>query len=184
MDREVLSGVVALGGKGLEAEDRVIRGYVAARGESGGILRRQDERYYQHVVWRSVLARWNALLERNPLGAGKQIDLEVMNDGTPHYFEMECWLSKSGKRELKGIRTDVEMVGRRPNGYMLVFSANPPGTTKENLAWLESQHRNPGEAQSAGPGLREDSREIHMFLTQDAKGDEVEFWIAGWAITV
>ena len=63
MSTEVLKEVVALGGLALQAEDRLVRA-VYHKGEQGGLVRMQNERYYQFIVWRAIPPKWHADLER------------------------------------------------------------------------------------------------------------------------
>ena len=60
----ILKDIVQIGGRALQEEDEYISYAVANHsGEHGGLLRVELERYYQFVVWRSLLTRYSSKIE-------------------------------------------------------------------------------------------------------------------------
>jgi len=59
---------------------------------------------------------------------------------------------------------------------MLIFSANPPGTTREHLRWLS-------ENLPVGPPRDDSAWEFYSFPTVNPQGIEGEFWVAGHQLT-
>jgi hypothetical protein len=85
----LLDDVIIRGGRALEDEDRQIRTLVQHHGLRGGLLRMEYERFYQFIVWKSLLAKYDAAIEYNHMGY--LTDLMIRDDGGPKIFEMKCW---------------------------------------------------------------------------------------------
>ena len=96
MSASILKEVVTLGGLALQSEDCLLRAAVHIRQEHGGLVRVLNERYFQFVVWRAILPRWHADIERATW------DLTVTTNDKKHFFEMKNWRGKSGDDQLKG----------------------------------------------------------------------------------
>ncbi|HVB17790.1 MAG TPA: hypothetical protein VNF04_14735 [Stellaceae bacterium] len=167
MSEDILREVVTLGGLALELEDCLVRTAVYNRGKHGGLVRNQNERYYQFVVWRAVLARWDAVTEKTTEGW----DLKVIVNDQNHYFEMKNWKNGQESRQFRNMQKDVDKLYNVENGYILIISDNPRGQTDANLDYL-SKHL---------VGLGKDSQE-YRFCTYAESGDRHEFWIAGWTV--
>ena len=60
----LLDSVIEIAGSALEAEDRYVLGCSTATGKKGGLLRIPNERYYQFVVCRGLLSRWDTIPEK------------------------------------------------------------------------------------------------------------------------
>lgn len=169
MSGSVLSEVITRGGLALQAEDCSIRAAVRHRDEHGGLVRLQNERFYQFIVWRAILPVWHAEVERE--GSS---DLIVKKENESHYFEMKKWMSATGNKEIPGMKSDVEKLKKcHKCGYLIVFSANPAGQTAKNLAYL----------QCSVSGLEAAARETAIFDTEDQNGQPIQFWLAGWPIS-
>ena len=145
------------------------------RGEVGGILRLNNERYYQFSLWRAVLSGWNARVEE------QSHDLVIVDpsDSSKHLaiFEMKRWMGARGDepKVVKDITRDIERLqkSKAHNSVLVIFSANPRGKMDENLAFFEKLFFS---------GVSQPQRETYCFPTVDARADKVEFWVAFWPI--
>lgn len=131
-----------------------------------GQFRMPNERYYQFLIWRAILHKWHAEVEK------ERWDLTVVADGARHVFEMKRWFSEAGFREIPGIRRDIAKLGLLPHGYMLIFSANPPKDTDTQLKWLEDKLQ----------GIEKASLVDYRLPTFNGLGNAIEFWVAGWPV--
>jgi hypothetical protein len=109
-----LGDIVTLGGLALQAEDCAIRAALHHRGEHGGLVHMENERYHQFIVWRAILPIWHAVLERE-----EGTDIIISKDGIKHYFELKNWRGATGDDQLGSIRRDVRKLQPRENGYCL-----------------------------------------------------------------
>lgn len=168
MISSVLEEVITRGSLALQVEDCAIRAAVRHRGERGGLVRLQNERFYQFIVWRAILPVWHAVVE---LGWR---DLIVDDGHDRHHFEMKKWMTAAGETEIAGMKNDVaKLKASQKNGYLIVFSANPPEATDGSFAYLLSM-----------VGDLDSSAGKHAaFLTEDQDGRSTHFWVAGWPIS-
>jgi len=166
--RSVLGEVVRLGGLALQAEDCLIQAAVRRRGEHGGLARMENERYHQFIIWRAVLPLWHAVIERE---RGTDLILEC-EDGK-HFFEMKNWRGASGDEQLPRMQKDIDKLQKRARGHFLVTAINPKESTDENFVHLAKNLN----------GLLWDAREKYRFPTKGLKGNDLEFWIAGWSVS-
>jgi hypothetical protein len=118
------------------------------------------------------MSQWDATVETAI--EGRQVDLVLNISGQLTAIEMKTWKSDSGEPELPKIQDDVRRLVHLDvsNGCMMLFSANPPGITFENVVWLGQRI-----PELAGAPMRH-----YGFLTVDPKGDPSEFWVAGWLV--
>ncbi|WP_428484094.1 hypothetical protein [Rhodopila sp.] len=139
MATNFLKDFIIRAGAALEAEDRLIMGSGHVRGESGGILRLNNERVYQFILWRAVLSSWNAKVEE------RTHDLVIFDPTDPSkhlaIFEMKKWMAARGLPELPGILTDIKRLNASdaPNTALIIFSANDRGDMDKQLTWLEER---------------------------------------------
>lgn len=167
---DVLENLIYRAGTGLEAEDRLLIGAGRVRGENGGLLRLVNERYYQFIVWRSVLSTWRATVEES------RHDLHLADaNGLAAIVEMKGWWSPNGEKELPGIGRDLAKLDScaTPVALLMVFSANPRGTVDEQKRCFE---------QEVFKGRIVPRSEIYSFPTFGQEGNEVDFWVAAWEI--
>lgn len=124
------------------------------------------ERFYQFVVWKSLLGKYDASVEFNH--GGHLVDLVIVHDGAPHIFEMKYWREET----TTGIYSDIARLQSFPKGgFLLIFSANPKNLTDENIQSIE---------ELSGIG---GSASCYRFPTESLKGDaSYEFWFAGWPV--
>ena len=168
-----LSELIKIAGAALEQEDRYILGCSKATGKHGGIMRFENERYYQFLTLRGLCSRCDAEIERALEPNQFLHDLVMSEDGLPYAVaEMKCWLAGSGEPELPSIRKDVHKLSNAKceAAYMIIFSANPTGTA-ENVDWLK------GKIPELGS-----KHELYAFPTFDREDQEREFWVAGFQI--
>lgn len=162
-----LQEVVTLGGLALQSEDCAIRAAVYHRDEHGGLVWVDNERQRQFIVWRAILPVWSAVLERED-----RTDLIVHCEGAKHHFEMKNWTGYSGEHQLPHIQRDIRKVQPHENGYLLITSINPIGSTDANLEFLLRRV----------DGLDAVSRRDFRFRTVGKDGKPLECWIAGWRV--
>jgi hypothetical protein len=161
----LLQDVVALGGRALEAEDRHLRAIAQGRGQHGGLLRTESERYYQFIVWKSVIEKYDAEVEYKY--DGSFVDLVVNYNGVQHFFEMKNWRETPTWR----MRCEIVRLHSLGGGFLLVFAANPTNMTDENIRLIRDL-----------PGIG-GSFSCSRFPTEDPKtGKPFEFWFAGWSV--
>ena len=170
-----LARLVDLAGMAIESEDRQILEATAANPTAklrrgGGILRFNNERFYQFIVAKSLLSMpYKVVVEVD------FHDLVLEEPDTGKRFavvEMKRWMSASGERELPGIRTDMFKKLQKASAthkLMLLFSANPPGQMHEQINWLLAKLNLPLDRWSS-----------YCFTTSDQNNAAVEFWIAGF----
>jgi predicted AAA+ superfamily ATPase len=173
-----LERLIQTAGMALEAEDRYMLGAVTANqiaydGESGGILRINNERYYQFIVAR-------ALMSSMPYKVKVEVDthdllLEAPKTGERiAVIEMKRWMSSTGEKEISGIRRDL--FEKLPSAkaelkLMLIFSANPPNQMQKQISWLSEKLDIPT-----------DKWKTHSFATVNEAGLPFEYWTAGYQV--
>ncbi len=166
----LLDSVIDIAGRALEAEDRYVLGCSTATGKKGGLLRIPNERYYQFVVCRGLLSRWDTVPEKWGHDAMIFINGEVST-----VIEMKCWLTESGLREVRGIRDDVGKLqnAKSKSAIMVIFSVNPDGQTEQNIEFLGDHV----------PELKTAAKRVYSFPTiQLFEPDHANFWVCGWQI--
>lgn len=170
--------LINIAGMALEAEDRYMLGAVTANriayeGESGGILRINNERYYQFIVARALMSSMHYKVK-------VEVDSHDLLLVTPKanerfaVIEMKRWMSPAGGQEIPGIRRDLFEklpAAKAELKLMLLFSANPPGQMKEQIGWLSEKL-----------GVSKDLWETYSFETVDETGSPVEYWTAGYQV--
>lgn len=162
--------LVSLAGAALEAEDRYILGCSTISNKKGGLLRFPNERYYQFVVCRGWLSRWDTTPERHLHDAVISVD-----DGDVATIEMKCWRSDNGEPEISGIRRDIEKLKKTGwSAFMMIFSANEASQTEGNFAFLYERL----------PELRACAHKVYSFPTVSpfVADRQVDFWVAGWQL--
>jgi hypothetical protein len=170
-------------GIGLENEDRNIIGSSIIHNKSGGILISPQERFFQHIIWKSVYNAWNIGVERNFFGNQydfvKFIDNE--NNVCDCYFELKKWFTPQGEQEIPGICEDIRRlsIDEINNSVFILVSANERGQMMEQIKWLSERVFN-----SCGFKLPNDQMESFCFDTISPLGDNSEFWIAAWPIKI
>jgi hypothetical protein len=173
MANDFLKDFTIRAGAALEAEDRLIIGSGHIRGEVGGILRLNNERYYQFILWKAVLSSWNAKVEE------QSHDLVIFDpsnsDKALAIFEMKKWMSPNGLPELSGILHDIKRLNAcdAPNAALIIFSANNRGEMDKQLEWFEEH---------VFAGIPKPQRETYCFPTVSPHTPAAEFWIAVWPI--
>jgi len=140
-----LKRLVDVCGHALEAEDRFIAGCVATNREMYkddlplGILRFNNERYYQFVCLRGMMSGmpYAADVERGTY----DIVLYEPGTGDSRSFaavgEIKRWMGASGEAEIPAIQEDMEKLRRGTcPGFQVIITASRRGKTEENLQWL------------------------------------------------
>lgn len=174
--------------KELQTEDDYLRGAVVAnpgtyppngKDSLSGLLRFNNERYYQYVVGKGLLRSYPYVvgLEKG----SEMFDLALKEQGQVNGFfaavEMKRWMSPAGKVEIPAIQNDIQELlnakAHLKHALILIFSANIRDTAKikENINWL-SGHLKPENTQW----------EYRFFPTFNNQGTPVFFWIAGYQV--
>ena len=180
---DYLKSLIQIAGAALETEDRYLLGAVAANkkvyaNEYGGIIRLNNEHYYQRIVARALMSSFPFVAK---LEYKERHDLVLLypND-INHWFavvEMKRWMSTTGKKELEPIKTDLSKIKKAvqngaEHGLMMLFSANPTGNTEQYISDL-----------SIDLGIA-NLWEIYSFPSIGGKGEPIEFWVAGYQVTL
>ncbi|ABA57640.1 hypothetical protein Noc_1136 [Nitrosococcus oceani ATCC 19707] len=178
-----LKRLIKIAGTALEAEDRFLREAIAKNrtaypSEKCGILRNNNERYYQFIIWRALVSSF-------PFTARIEIQSHdlVLNypDDASKWFaviEMKRWMSSTGEVEIPGIIRDINdklRPSHAKNTLMLIFSAGPSGTINTEFGWLSKR---------LGISQVEDCSawENYYFPTVNRVGEDVDFWLAGYQV--
>lgn len=177
-----LQQLIQIAGAALKAEDRLILSGIAANPTAypdcnGGILRFDNERYYQFVIARALITSTFRLAVTVET---KYYDL-VLHDSknaAKHFaaIEMKRWPSENGVSEIKKIKKDMDKLRScgAEHALMLIFSAQPKNAkdSKDHLEWL-SEQLGVTAAADCSAGV------IYPFDTRDKQGRASEFWVAG-----
>lgn len=166
-----------LAAEGLKLEDKILRRLARKNAsvysppeEQAGILRFNNEHYYQFLVARHLVG---TLPYRVEAEVNKQdlILLDPSSNLPLATVEMKRWMSASGEREINGIRQDMEgKLAASPvdQRIMMVFSANPSSVADlANLRILAGF-------------LGDDPSKWHQvsFDTIGQSGESFSFWVA------
>jgi len=179
---DVLVRIVNIAASALESEDRFVLGCLRANRAAypegdGGILRINNERYYQFIITRALFSSFEYLVK--PEVADH--DLIAFYPSSEKWFavvEMKRWMSPKGKQELPAIRRDVIKLREETRAnlrLMLIFSANPEGSTKENIKWL-------CENLDTTQVLSEGDLYHRVFQTVGSDGQPLEFWVGAFEV--
>ena len=173
---EDLKRLVECAGRALECEHRYLVHCASERhwrGRPIGICDNTNERYYQFVVWRALMASfpWRPRTER------RGYDLAFYNDETNElvaFAEIKGWWGVSGEQELPGIRRDLEKLGiLRIPGVMLILTCHPKNQAEDNFRWLAEKL-----------GVSRDDIVTHSFDTPSWPDDDhpTEFAVIGFLV--
>ncbi|MBP7974917.1 MAG: hypothetical protein KAZ02_03505 [Acinetobacter sp.] len=173
---ESLKKIVTIAARFLKKEDDAIlnsikNNQIAYKNKSGGLLRINNERYYQFIIAKGLIAEYEYPIEIEK----NTYDLVVL-DGNRYktVVEMKRWMSSTGKSEIDGIKVDINnklLPSDSERALMLIFSANPSSISiQENVSWLSEKLN-----------IKYDSNKWHVesFDTLSANGESTVFWIAG-----
>jgi len=176
-----LKKLIQIAGAALEAEDRVLLGSIAANNlaypnENGGILRMNNERYYQFIIARALVSSFLYPVEIEV----NSHDLVLMDpNNNSKWFaviEMKRWMSENGTQEIPSILSDIQKLRstNAAHNMMMIFSANPKGSTAYQLKWLANE--------LGFSSNNNQTWESYCFPTLDKNGNELEFWVAGYEL--
>jgi hypothetical protein len=182
VDREI-EEIIKIAGISLQEEDYYLTKSVNENSQYcddnyKGILRFNNERFYQYVVARSFLKRFPARIDLEK----DTHDLVVYGSVLHKYkivVEMKRWMSSGGGTEIPGIKHDSSVKLAKSDSdkaMMMVFSSNPKKSslTEENIQILKNEITSVCDVVSWS---------TYKFITNyRSKGDN-EFWIAGFEIS-
>ena len=138
-----LQNIVNIAGQALMEEDAYLAGCLARRkprpytgDHPPGMLWRTREVFYQFLTYRKLLLCFPKLVdvERDSL-----FDFVIYSEtgALEAVGEMKRWMTTTGEPEVPLIQKDIDKIIRRNlPGFVLIVSANPPGTTHSNLVEL------------------------------------------------
>jgi|GEM_PF-2339079 len=174
--------------KELQTEDEYLRGAVAAnpgtypsngKGNLSGLLRFNNERYYQYVVGKGLLRSYPYIVG---LEKGKEMfDLTLKGPGQVNGFyaavEMKRYMTPAGKVEPPEIQRDIQELlnakARLENAMILIFSAN-----LRQISIIEKNLKDLAKELNTD----RDNWEYRFFPTFSNEGESVYFWIAGYEV--
>lgn len=174
-----LQTLTDIAGKALEAEDKYLISEMAKNPTAyhtchGGILRFNNERYYQFIVARAFLSAYPYIVNVE----FDYRDLILKYPDNPNkwftYIEMKRWMSSTGEPEIYPICTDLTKLSesKADHNLMMIFSANGRGDAKKQLDWLI------GELNNNNLNLSMIWSAPKTFETFNMLGQEAEFWVA------
>ncbi len=171
--------------KALKDEDDFLRGQInhpAYAGQRAGILRPgfMDERYYQRLVARQLLA-WK--LYEVHLELARHDLVLTQQDKWITVVEMKLWMGSTGNPALPLIVDDIRKLQQAvaTHRILLVFSENPKAQTPKNSDYLRNYLTQ--SKLLAAPLIRGQNFEIDSFLTYSdyptVRDSDMDFWVAG-----
>ena len=177
--KDSLKGIVDIATLALRDEDEYLLGAVERNSqaygqESGGLLRINNERYYQFVVARELISKYEF-----PIDIEKDTYDLVVYEGKKYktVVEMKRWMSSTGRTEVAGIKNDINeklLLANSLSSLMLIYSANPPNVCIEsNVRWL---------ADKLGVDYNLEKWYWASFDTKNIEGNDVVFWVAGFEV--
>lgn len=169
--------LIKTAGIALENEDRYLIGAIVSNMQaykncSGGILRINNERYYQFIIARALTSSFPFQVQIEKNTHDFMLIDSNNNDKAFCVIEMKRYMSPEGNVEIPRIKNDINKILNNttaPHGMELIVSANPIGNSLKEANYLVGQLGNYSVGQN----------DIYIFNTIDTKGDRVEFWVAG-----
>ncbi|MCA7117841.1 MAG: hypothetical protein LGL72_00075 [Acidibrevibacterium sp.] len=178
-----LKDFVYRAGAGLEQEDRNIIGSSLIHNQRGGLLRVQQERFWQYIIWKSVYSNWEIEVEK--VFGDHQYDFAKIAQPGGNYdcfFELKKWLSEYGEAEIQGICDDIVRLNLENlnNSVLILLANNRRGDMNRQILWLVNRVN-----EICGFTLDEVRRESFCFNTISPNDHEHhEFWISAWPIRI
>ena len=124
--------------------------------------------YFQYVFGRAILPKYKAeLIFHNKERCFAELRVKL-DRKKKLFFMMESW--KDGE-SLAPVTESIDRLAKNSTGgYLLVFSANPPGQTEGRLRLVD--------------GLSEIGSRTgeHRFPTKNQQGEDCEFWVVAWQV--
>ncbi len=174
--------------KELQTEDDYLRGAVAAnqgtyppngKDNLAGLLRFNNERYYQYVVGKGLLRSYPYIvgLEKG----NEMFDLTLKGPGQVNGFyaavEMKRYMTPAGNVEIPWIQNDIQELLKAKaslkHALMLIFSAN-----LRQISIIEKNLKDLAKDLNTD----RDNWEYRFFPTFSHVGEPVYFWIAGYEV--
>ena len=174
MASDFLKEFVACAGAALKAEDQAIIDAGHAQGQFGGLLRTQQEKFYQYIIWKAVIAKWPFEVEKNYHDLIKVDPLDHKKYECT--FEIKKWLNPGPPNNKQQIENDVINKLRSckaENSAFILISANNRGFMHQQIRLF---------VDALLPGTLSHCPETSCFTTTNPEREEVEFWIAVWPI--
>ena len=181
MDSEI-KAIVEIASNALKEEDSYLSNSVKgnsiyANDQTKGILRFNNERFYQYIIAREMLKVYPGYIDLEK----DTHDLVIYGSESNKYkivVEMKRWMSSGGASELPGIKSDVSeklSVSNSDKSLMLVFSSNPDKDklTEENIKFLTNEIRSVGKVYSS---------HFEKFPVSYKSEIDNVFWVAGFEI--
>ena len=163
---ELVSEIVATGGRSVEEEEQWQRSVQEGKGEAGGILGVNQICFHQYVFIRGILEKYRA--KHAFTREGRRVgELTVKIQKKRHFFILDFWKDEP----LKPLQEEVDRLSKqKAEAYLIVLSANPYGETESKLRLID------------GLAGLEPRAGIYRFGARTDEGGDVEFWVGGWKI--
>lgn len=161
---QLLSDIMAIGGRSLEQEEQFLRRQTERKGQAGGLLAVDLICFCPYVFLRAVLPKYNSKHEFTREGR-RVAELAVKFERKNYSLVLDHW--KDEPVDVLHGAVD-RLTGKKAEAYLIVFSANRKAETEERQRLVEGLE-----------GVGEKAAE-HRFPALDASGEELEFWVAAW----
>lgn len=162
---QLLSDIVAIGGRSLEQEEQSLRKQSERKGETGGLLTVDLICFRPYVFLRAILPRYNA--QHAFTRDGRRVgELTVRFERRNYFFVLDHWNDEPV--EVLEVALD-RLSGRKGESYLIVSSANRFGATEERQRLV-----------AALDGVAAEVMGEYRFPAATANGEELEFWVAAW----
>lgn len=163
---QLISEIIATGGRELEEEEQWQRSVQAGKGEAGGILGVNVICFHPWVFIRAILPNYRAkhsfTLEGRRVG-----ELKVKIQKKEYFFIVDFWKDDP----LAPLQEEVERLAKqKAEACLIVLSANPYGETEGRLRLID------------GLNGVEPIEGVYRFGAKTDEGVDVEFWVGGWRV--
>jgi hypothetical protein len=164
---QLISEVIATGGRSLEEEEQWQRSLQERKGETGGILGVDLICFHQSVFIRGILEKYRAqhafTLEGRRVG-----ELRMKFQKKEYVFILDFWKDEAPA----ALQEEAERLAKQKAeaAYLIVLSANPYGETESRLDLID---RLTGVEPRAS---------VYRFGARTDDGEDFEFWAGGWKV--
>ncbi|HZZ60621.1 MAG TPA: hypothetical protein VFE63_05535 [Roseiarcus sp.] len=163
---QLISEIIATGGRALEEEEQWQRSVQEGKGEAGGILGVNVICFHPYVFIRAILTNYRAkhafTVEGRRVG-----ELKVKIQKKQYFFIVDFWKDEP----LAPLQESVERLAKqKAEACLIVLSANRYGETESRLRLIDGL---------AGLESREG---VYRFGAKTDEGEDVEFWVGGWKV--
>ena len=142
-NKEDLEKLISIAAYALEQEDRYITGCTTVRqdlyndGKPPGILRFNNERFYQYIIARALMSNYKYKIDVEK----ETHDIVLLNGelATPREYvavgEIKRWMSSSGGTEIQHIIRDLHKISE-VSSFLIIVTAWSRVEAEENMEYL------------------------------------------------